>query len=385
MKNTGRRKGFAHQKEELAQAYRTFWARFQQHAPKFFAVLDQNPASPDDVDKKFFGQIASWLENISEGVFFLAGMYDEHTAELILTAEGDLRNFALIEELVAAAPALDDWKFTALKPAIDIENTTGIEMQGKRFGGDNISFYPEEDPDCPEEINIVIVHADLNEENRRLICVGCNIFLDNYLGERYFATAIDNLRIVSKAEATQEPLPINKLHDFLRMLQTRFATDATNIDSMDADHIGPKNCRYFLRTARITGKDGNQKSMAALINNTLLSLNAGALYPWVAALILPYESHNDSGMPDKKTQALLDMVEADMLTELPPDSGCLNIARETGDGERVFYFACKDFHHIGKVFHYLSKKYAKEFETDCKLYRDRYWRTFQHFVRDDSA
>jgi hypothetical protein len=377
-----RHKGFAQQKEELVQAIRAFWARFQQHAPEFFAVLDQHPTSPDDVDEKFFEQITPWLENISEGFFFLAGMSDEHTAELILTAEGDVQNFALIEEVVAAAPALDNWKFTALKPAIDIVDTTGIKMQGERFGGDNISFYPEEDPDFPEEINIVIVHADLNEENRHLICTGCNIFLDNYLGERYFATAIDNLRIVGKAEATQEPLPINKLCDFLRSQQARLAANTTNISIMDADDIDLENCRHSLLNICTDGDDG-AKILVALVNDTLLGLNAGALYPWVAVFTLSYESDYDLGMPDKKTQKLLAKAEADILAELPPNSGCLNIARATGDGECVFFFACKDFHHIGKVFHYAKRKYVAAFELDCELYKDRYWRTFQHFAHDE--
>ncbi|MDR1889204.1 MAG: DUF695 domain-containing protein [Zoogloeaceae bacterium] len=389
MKNTQETKGFVRQKEELALACREFWLYFRQHAPEFFAVINQNRRdAPADVDEKFFQKIAPLLEKISDGFFFLAGKYDEHTAELILTAEGNLKIFALIETLVAAAPALENWKITALKPPIDIENCC-ILMGDQRFDKDNISFYLEENPEYPEEINLVVIHADLDEDNRKEITLGCDVFLDNYLGERYFATAIDNLRIEDKAEATHEPLPVDKLQGYLLTQQTRFAANITDTDSMDADAIDPEHYRYSLLEIRRNdaphdddASAGSEKVIVALVNDTLLNLNAGALYPWIAVLILPYASHNESGMPDEKTQQLFERVEEDLLAELPPDSGCLYIIRETGDSERALYFACRDFREISQTCYYAQQKYAEAFKLDCELYKDRYWRTFQRFTHD---
>ncbi|GHU14055.1 hypothetical protein FACS189441_2870 [Betaproteobacteria bacterium] len=373
MKNT---KGFARQKEALTQACHEFWKRFQQHAAEFFAVLDQG--TPDDVDEKFFRKIAPWLENISNEFFYLAGMYDEHTAELILTAEGNLKNFVLVETLVDAAPALKNWKITALKPPDDDENQVIHLEEGLKFGADNLSFYLEEDPDYPEEINVVVVDADFNEDNQERIRFGCNLFLDNYLGERYFATAIDNLRVVGEAEATYEPLPINKLKGLLLTQQTRFAASHTHIDDIDVDAIDLDHGDHY---SLLEGRLNNTKLIVALVNDRLLNLNVGALYPWVAVLTLPYESQGDSGMPDKKTLKLLDEAEEEILAELSPNSGCLYIARETGNDERTLYFANEDFRAISQFFYYAQKKYAEAFELDCELYKDRYWRTFRRFVR----
>lgn len=44
-------------------------------------------------------------------------MYNASTAELVVTADGDIKTFVWVEELIAAAPKLANWKFTALKPA----------------------------------------------------------------------------------------------------------------------------------------------------------------------------------------------------------------------------------------------------------------------------
>jgi hypothetical protein len=54
--------------------------------------------------------------------FFLTGMMDHNRAELVLTADRTINNIVFVEELVATAPEIPGWKFTALKPALDIEN-----------------------------------------------------------------------------------------------------------------------------------------------------------------------------------------------------------------------------------------------------------------------
>jgi hypothetical protein len=55
-------------------------------------------------------------------------MYDEDVAELILTADGIVKNIVFIEELIEAAPAFPNWKITALKQAVDMADwQIGIE------------------------------------------------------------------------------------------------------------------------------------------------------------------------------------------------------------------------------------------------------------------
>ncbi len=93
-------------------------------------------------------------------------------------------------------PCVDGWKFTALKPALNIQDVS-IEMAGYKFNDKNISFYANEFSEYPNEIDIAIVHNDLTEENKKKNTNGTYIFLDNYLGELDFLNNIDNLTTIS--------------------------------------------------------------------------------------------------------------------------------------------------------------------------------------------
>lgn len=44
-------------------------------------------------------------------------MLDNETAELIITADGILKNYVFVEELIDSVPKIKGWKFTAHKPA----------------------------------------------------------------------------------------------------------------------------------------------------------------------------------------------------------------------------------------------------------------------------
>jgi hypothetical protein len=181
-------------KEDAIQSYGDFWVWFQQHEKTFFKVVQQH----SNIERDFLDQIAPKLQQLQEGFFFLTGMYSDDTAELILTADGAVRNMVFVEELVAAAPQIAGWRFTALKPAAEKE-AYEIRMDGYSFNTDNLSFYANEVPECPDEIDITVVHADLNEDNKKTVTTGTFIFLDNYLGELNFAVAIDRLTVVGKA------------------------------------------------------------------------------------------------------------------------------------------------------------------------------------------
>ena len=130
-------------------------------------------------------------------------MDDDNTVELIITPDGTVKNIIFVEELISSAPEIEGWRFTALKPALDIKDVN-IAMAGYNFNNEKLSFYSNEIPGCPDEIDITIIHKDFNEENKSTITNGTYIFLDNYLGELDFATTIDSLKVIGQNEAQKE-------------------------------------------------------------------------------------------------------------------------------------------------------------------------------------
>ena len=98
---------------EKLETYEDFWNWFRSREREFHKVVREQ----GDFDRGFFDHLSPRLEQLHEGLYLLSGMIDENTAELIITPDGIVKNIVFAEELVAAAPRIDDWKFTALKPA----------------------------------------------------------------------------------------------------------------------------------------------------------------------------------------------------------------------------------------------------------------------------
>jgi hypothetical protein len=239
---------------------------------------------------------------------------------LIITADGDVKNIVFVEELVQAAPALEGWKFTALKPAMDIDNL-GINLGGFEFTADKLSFYPNQVIGCPDEIDITVVHEDYNQENDSAITNGVYIFLDNYLGELEFACNVDNLQVAAVAEINTELIPISKLKDYLNWRQKEF------IEKYEGVSYNAQTASYSMLEGTL--KSGNK--LLAVINTEVINWDHKASHPWILDVEISYNGEDNNGMPDKATYQLLDEFEDRILAELQDSHGYLNIGRETAD------------------------------------------------------
>jgi hypothetical protein len=323
-----------------------------------------------NIERTFFDRLSPKLNELRDGYFYLTGMFDDDTAELILTADGEVKNFIFVEELVGAAPSIKGWKFTAHKQASDIKDV-GIKMSGFKFQEDNLSFYPNDDPRYPDEINITIVHHDFDGESGRNDAVrGVYIFLDNFLGELNFATTIDSLHVVGKREAKTELIPVRKLKDYLIWREKEF------LEKYDGMKQGTENNSYAVLEAEL--KDG--KPLVATINTDLLTWDGKASHPWILNVEVKYGNpEKNNGMPDQTHFDGLSRIEDKLSDDLKDFDGYLNIGRQTANGVREIYFACKDFRKSSKVTDRIIRQNADQFEITYSIYKDKYWRSFERF------
>lgn len=350
-------------KEESIKSYEDFWNWFQQNESAFFkAIKDEN------IEKKFLDIISPKLKMLREGFFCLAGMYDDNTAELIITADGEIKNIVFVEDLMNAAPKIDGWLFTPHKPALGIENVS-ITMDNYQFNHSNMSFYSNDNPKYPDEIDITIVHNDQNGKNKDTISTGTYIFLDNYLGELNFATTIDNITIIGKKEAQKELIPIEKLKDFLIWREKEF------IEKYDGIRHDTENDSYSSFEAQLQ----NGKGLIGLINTTLLEWDSKASHPWIMIIEIKYDGKNNNGIPNETTFEVLNDIENKILEDLIDSDGYLNIGRETGDNIREIYFACNDFRKPSKVLQQIIDQYGKEFPISYNIFKDKYWIAFERY------
>lgn len=352
-------------KEQPIKTYDDFWTWFQKNEQTFFNVVK----SGKNVERNFFNKLSPKLEELKDGFYYLTGMLDDNTAELVLTPDGIIKNIVFVEELQKNAIEIPNWKFTALKPSQDIENVA-INMANYTFKSENLSFYSIDNKNYPDEVDIVIVYNDYNEEDKSIILNGVFVFIDNYLGELNSVTTIDNLIVISKDQAEKELIPIVKLKDYLNWREKEF------IEKYNGVRYDTENDSYLGLETELN----NGKPLIAIINGTLLEWDGKASHPWILKVEINYDGNNNNGMPDNDTYDLLNKFEEEIMLELKDFDGYLNIGRQTADGSREIYFACKEFRKSSKVLHNLTKKYSSKLDLSYDLYKDKYWQSFERFV-----
>lgn len=351
-------------KEQKIKSYDDFWTWFQSNEQKFYDIVK----SGKNLEKGFFDKLSPKLGELKNGYFFLTGMFDDNTAELVLTPDGIVKNIVFVEELVKSAPKLSNWKFTALKPALDIENVR-IEMAGYSFDSENLFFYSNDNNNYPDEVDIVIVYNDYNEEDKSTITNGTYIFLDNYLGELNSVTTIDNLIITSQNKAEKELITIAKLKDYLVWREKEF------IEKYNGLRYDTENDMYSSLEAKLN----NGRPLIAVINTTLLNWDRKASHPWILKVEIIYDGNDNNGMPDNDTFELLNKFEDEIMLEIKDSDGYLNIGRQTADNSREIYFACNDFRKPSKVLNELTKKYSGKLDVTFDIYKDKYWQSYERF------
>jgi len=345
--------------------YQDFWEWFSIHQKQFHEVVKEHTAVQD----LFFNRLQPKLDELKDGYNYLTGMCDDRTAELVLTPDGVTKNIVFCEELVESAPQIEGWKFTALKPALDIQDVL-IKMNGYDFGRSNMSFYSNDNSDYPDDIDITIVHDDLNEENRKKIVAGSHIFLDNYLGELDYVTTIDNVKVIGRKDAERELIPIEKLKDYLKWRQKEVVEK----------YEGVRNDYDTGEFSIVEIKLESGRAIVATVNMNLLKWDAKASHPWILDVEIAYDGDHNNGMPDKETYAILDDIEKNFLPELNDYEGFLWIGRSSGNNLRNIYIACKDFRKPSKLLHEVQKAYSGPLKISFDIYKDKYWHTLNYLV-----
>ncbi|WMJ75159.1 DUF695 domain-containing protein [Cytophagaceae bacterium ABcell3] len=346
-----------------ATSYADFWNWFQENEKPFHQAIKEG----EHIEAKFFNKLHPKLAELNEGFYFLAGMMDDHTAELIVTPEGIIKNIVFTEELIKAAPPIEGWKFTALKPSLDISNVC-IMMEGIEFSKDNLFFYPTVNTSYPDEININIVHRDYSENNKEVINHGVLIFLDNYLGELNFVETIDNLSVSEDMNIKEELIPIEKLKAFLNWRQKEFTEKYHGI------RLDTSNDAHAILEASLENGD----PLLAAINTDLLQWDCKASHPWIVIVELQFNGDTNTGMPNTEDYQKLNEIEEDI--KLKDAEGYLYIGRQTTRNSREIYFACKDFRKPSKILYMAQQKYSGLFGFDYHIYKDKYWKTFKRFL-----
>jgi hypothetical protein len=345
---------------KFAQDCQQFWTWFQQHEKQFYTATQDHSR----IERDFFTPLAPQLEAMGRGFNFLAGM-NEKVAELVITPDGVIENIALVEALIQVAPKLPNWNFIALKPAVG--EGISIDFEGYHFSEELLHFYAVEDANFPDRIDIVVVYDNYQTNDEKTVTNGVHIFLDNFLGELHFVATIDHIEIIGRQDAKQPLIPLQKLPAYLTWREKEFVEKYEGV-------FHQEESKFLLLTAETE----IGKPMIVTINRALLDWNAKASHAWIVAVELFYEP-NENGLPTSENNKFLDEMESEIDVALPDSEGYLYVGRQTFDGSRVLFWACKDFRKPSLFLHEFMSQHIEDLQMEFSIFKDKYWRTFDKF------
>lgn len=342
--------------------YEDFWSWFKSREKEFHRVVKLN----FNVDGNFFVPLEERLNRVRRGFAFEVCMKDEDVAELVLTAEGKIKNIVFVEDLVAAAPAIPGWEFVASRQEAEVDEPC-VNIGGFDFNSDNLFFYADDQPQYPDCINLTVVHDDYTTENDEQMVMGTYLFLDSYMGEVRSVTVIDYVNVTGRAQADQELIPIEKLKDFIEWREKEF------VERYDGIVYDKANDSFSVLGAHTV--DG--QFLMISVNMGVLNWEGTVTHPFILKFIFDFDG-GENGLPESELMSFMDDVEEE-LTELLPEDACLNVGRETGANKRILYYACRDFRGPSRVADQVSEKYGQEIATNWDIYKDKYWQSLESF------
>lgn len=167
-------------------------------------------------DDALMDEISSALCSYNAGLGFEVSDEDDGMRELIVSAMGDSTLFDTVDQLVAKAPALSRWRFTALKPPRGFDfafDGDGVHLEPK-----TIVFDPLRSETKPRALGLRVyvpvsnITPAIETAVRRVI--------EHGLGER----ASSQIEYIDTATLTGSPsdhIPLVDLSRYLAWTQTR--------------------------------------------------------------------------------------------------------------------------------------------------------------------
>ncbi len=341
-----------------------FWNWFGQNEAAFKRIVFEN----GNVQQDFLGAVVGKLQLLQNGIWLLAGVAEGPIIELVLTAEGMVKLFPVIDTIIAAAPQIPGWKFTALKPAVPNVGWN-IKMGNYEFSAEKLNFYVNEHDSMPDLIDIAVFYDDFNASENDLMHNGVFMYIDNLLGEREFATIIDGISVGSRQNAQKELIPISNLKDYLSTRQKQFVDKYQGFsrNTEDDQYIG------------LEGRTPNGSPVLANINQNLINWDTKASHPWLMKVTCTFKTPVTNGGLDAQTSEFLDEIEEEICTKLPDVEGYLNFGRVTVENIRELFFACREYSHLSTVMHHIQKSNKRPITIEFEVQKDKYWRLFDQF------
>ena len=157
--------------------HKRFWKWFEDHADALAAVRSGEDPLLQKLNREL-RRVHPWLA-------FELGLGDDEQPEFSVSADGIRSVFPIVEELVAAAPVLQNWKIIAFRQPKD--SVSEIRYENYYLKAEDVWFSHKI---RMNKIDLTLYIPDLSPENEAHAIGASFILLDNALGEYLVATGI---------------------------------------------------------------------------------------------------------------------------------------------------------------------------------------------------
>lgn len=164
-----------------------FWDWFGDNHKRFRKMDESNR-------DELLDEIMQELHVIDENLFFEVSLPQDGICDFVITAEGRRNLFALVDDVIDAAPPLKGWTFTALRPALGFE--FAIDFESLHLDPKELWFAPLTGGKNDEQFGMQIGIPKLKKRDEQAALNASTIILDTGLGERRSTEEIDHVEVV---------------------------------------------------------------------------------------------------------------------------------------------------------------------------------------------
>jgi hypothetical protein len=175
------------QMETANAQIRSFWQWFADHLSEFNTLSES--------DEQFWDIALEQTKMVDKRLWFELSSVGDVPREFVVTAEGHVDAFPVVETLVDLAPVLEGWTFVALKPPMGFTFTT--QYEGVLFEPGRMWFLPSESPSHLRDLTIRVAIPGLESMDENLASNALLVILDTGLGERSAALDIQHIQLSS--------------------------------------------------------------------------------------------------------------------------------------------------------------------------------------------
>ena len=340
--------------------FKDFWDWFVKHERRFVQMLNID----HQADNEFKSIFMSRLTEVWKECAFYIMKREKGVYEITFNISNQLRRVVTVEELIAAAPVLENWIFSAFtKPveAAEYKCTVG----NFSFDSSEVYFFSTQHAERPDMVDIAVVHKNYDKVYHEQAQGACIKFIQHLVGELEMLTQLDRLQIRPAAAGDPELIPLAKLPAFLRWRETEFVEKYKGVVY---NKKGDPEDKYLMLESAPTSTG---LVSIATVDRYAICWNETASYPWILTVTLSFEKKEDE--PEKTTEAAINVFQQALKRTVDGYEEYLFLSHDYYNDVVTTYIACNEFREISKITEDLLREFDEQFTLGYAIHLDKYW------------